>query len=89
MPSPVAPAAAVPVPGNLKTAAAPNRPADPAIPPGTLPQAAANLDQTSLPAAEHAETLLHVTSAGRFTIGAKSPSGAALQLVDIMIGPGM
>ena len=86
--APMPPVAAAPVPRDLQTAAAPSRPADPAIPSGTQPRAAGTLDQASLPAAEHAETLLHVTSAGRFSIVAKSPSGAALQLVDIMTGPG-
>lgn len=85
--TPIPSAAAVPS-GPLQTAAPAARPADPAIPPGTLPPGAATLDQASLLAAEHAETLLHVSVAGRFTIAAKSPSGAALQLVDIMTGPG-
>ena len=63
-------------------------PTDPAIPSIARTPAAATLDQASLPAAEQAETLLRVTSPGRFTIAAHSPSGAALQLVDIMAGPG-
>ncbi|HEY4173403.1 MAG TPA: lysozyme inhibitor LprI family protein, partial [Rhodopila sp.] len=74
--------------GPLQTAAAVAPPADPAIPANVAPQAAASLDQASLPATEHTETMLHVTSAGRFTITAKSPSGAALQLIDILTGPG-
>jgi uncharacterized protein len=88
-----APAAATaptpePAPAKLQTAAAPTAPPDPAIPSVPTPAAAASLDQASLPAAEQAETLLRVTSPGRFTITAHSPSGAALQLVDIMTGPG-
>ncbi len=51
------------------------------------PQAAATLDAASLPAAAEADTLLHVTSPGRFTIAAHSGSGAALQLVDMLSGP--
>ena len=81
-------AAAVVPHGSASSAAAAAPPADPAIPPGAMPAGAATLEQTSLPAAEHAATLLHVTSPGRFAIVAKSPSGAALQLVDIMTGPG-
>jgi uncharacterized protein YecT (DUF1311 family) len=87
-PAPAAPVAAAPPPaGTLQTAGAPGRPADPAVPQGLTPPGAATLGQASAPAAEHGETLLHVTSAGRFTIAAKSPSGAALQLVDVMTGP--
>ena len=74
--------------GPLQTAAAAAPPADPSIPADITPPGAATLDQASLPAAEHAETMLHVTSAGRFTVTAKSASGAALQLIDILTGPG-
>lgn len=62
--------------------------APPAIPAIIFPPGAATLDQASLPAAGHAETLLHVASPGRFTIAAHSATGASLQLVDIMAGPG-
>jgi uncharacterized protein len=90
--TPVEPATATPIPaataGPLQTAAPTVRPADPAIPSDTVPSGTATLEQTSLPAAEQAATILHVTSAGRFTIAAKSPSGAALQLIDILTGPG-
>ncbi len=62
---------------------------DPAIPPPSAnpPVPAARLDASSLPAADEADTLLHVTSPGRFTIAAHSPSGAGLQLVDMLTGP--
>nr|WP_294544416.1 lysozyme inhibitor LprI family protein [uncultured Rhodopila sp.] len=72
----------------LRTAAPAAPPADPPIPPNVTPQGAATLDQTQLAAAEHAETMLRVTSAGRFAIAAKSASGAAIQLIDILTGPG-
>jgi uncharacterized protein len=87
-PTTTTPPAATPPPGPLQTAAPAAPPADPAIPAGITPPGAATLDQASLPVAEHAETMLHVTTAGRFTIAAKSPSGAALQLIDILTGPG-
>lgn len=63
---------------------------DPAIPPAAFnpPAPAATLDAATVPAAETAETLLRVTSPGRFAVTAKSPSGAALQLVDMLAGPG-
>jgi uncharacterized protein YecT (DUF1311 family) len=63
-------------------------PADPDIPSASNPPAAAGrLDATVLPASEQAETLLHVTSPGRFAVTAKSPGGTALQLVDMLVGP--
>jgi uncharacterized protein YecT (DUF1311 family) len=82
-----APVAAAPAEA-LQTAPPPARPADPAIPPDILPQGAATLEQTQLAAAERAETMLRVNSAGRFAIAAKSASGAAIQLIDILTGPG-
>jgi uncharacterized protein len=62
---------------------------DPAIPAASFdqPAPAATLDSPSLPAAAEADTLLHVTSPGRFTIAAHSPAGAAMQLVDMLTGP--
>lgn len=60
---------------------------DQAFPVVALPVAAATLDDTLLPAAEEADTLLHVTSPGRFVLAASSPGGAALQLVDMLSGP--
>ncbi len=70
-----------------QTDPAPRPVPDPAIPAIVLPQAAASLDRTSLPAAESAETLLTVTVAGRFALAVKSGGGAALQLVDMLTGP--
>ena len=75
-------------PGLAQMAPPAVRPDDPPLPPDVTPPGAAAIDQASLAAAPNAETLLHVTSPGRFTIRAKSDSGAALQLVDIMTGPG-
>jgi hypothetical protein len=51
------------------------------------PPAAARLETDHLPPAPQADTLLHVTAPGRFAITAKSPSGAALDLVDMITGP--
>ncbi len=84
-------ATAAPPPSNvipLQTAAPAPSP-DPAIPPASFNQPAptATLDTSTLPAAAEADTLLHVTSPGRFAIAAHSPSGAALQLVDMLTGP--
>ncbi len=72
----------------LQPAAAVSQP-DPALPPASdsPPAPAARLDAASLPAATEADTLLHVDSPGRFTIAARSPSGASLQLVDMLTGP--
>ena len=67
--------------------AVPDQPTLPAIPSTRIPEPEATLDSTSLPAAAQAETMLHVTRAGRFTLSATSPSGAALQLVDMLTGP--
>jgi len=55
----------------------------PAIPPG-----AAMLDRTRFPTAGETDSLLQVTTPGRFAIRAASPSGTALQLVDMLTGPG-
>src|SRR6516162_8679521 len=49
--------------------------------------AAATLDGRTLPTAGEHATLLRVTSAGRFAIKAASPTGTALQLVDMLTGP--
>ncbi len=58
-----------------------------AVPSVALPVAAATLDDTALPAAEEADTLLHVTGPGRFVLAAHGSGGAALQLVDMLEGP--
>ena len=75
------------VPSAPAVVAVPARRPEPTIPATPVPQPAATLDQASLPATEQAETLLHVTTAGRFTLLVKSPAGAALQLVDMLTGP--
>ncbi len=62
-------------------------PVPPAIPSGTPPQAEAALDAAALPASTPGSTLLHVRTAGRFSLQARSASGASLQLVDMMSGP--
>ncbi len=51
------------------------------------PAAAASLDATTLQAAAEADTLLHVTRAGRFAVALHSKTGTALQLVDMLTGP--
>ena len=85
------PPPAAPAPQTAPTApvqaAAP--PPDPAVPDARFdpPAPAATLEVASLPAGAEAETLLRVTSPGRFTIAAHSASGAALQLVDMLTGP--
>jgi hypothetical protein len=54
---------------------------------GAAPAAEAALDQDRLPTAGEHATLLRVTRAGRFAIKAESPTGTALQLVDMLTGP--
>jgi hypothetical protein len=51
------------------------------------PPAAATLETDHLPPSPQAGTLLHVTAPGRFAITAKSPTGTALDLVDMITGP--
>ena len=62
---------------------------DKAVPPvsDNPPAPAATLEAASVPAAAESDTLLHVTSPGRFALAAHSPSGAGLQLVDMLTGP--
>ena len=48
---------------------------------------AATLDTDTLPATADGATLLHVSAAGRFAITAKSATGTALDLVDMITGP--
>src|SRR6516162_4787998 len=52
----------------------------------TAPAAAA-LDGSRFPTAGEHATMLRVTGAGRFAIKAASPTGTALQLVDMLTGP--
>ncbi|MBS7812077.1 lysozyme inhibitor LprI family protein [Roseococcus pinisoli] len=55
--------------------------------PGTATLPAASLSRATIPSAGAAEVMLTVTRPGRFTIRAASPSGTALQLVDMLAGP--
>jgi len=47
----------------------------------------ARLDAGRFAASAPAETLLHVTKAGRFAISAQSSTGTALDLTDMITGP--
>ena len=58
-----------------------------ALPAGP-PPGIASLARTSVPAAGESSTLLNVERPGRFTIRASSKTGVALQLVDMIAGPG-
>jgi uncharacterized protein len=55
----------------------------PATPAGT-----ATLERDRFPTAGETDVLLHVTTPGRFAVRAQSPTGTALQLVDMLTGPG-
>ena len=83
----LAPPAAAPI----TPAAQPTQAALPpqAIPPASFdpPRPAATIESASLPTTGEADTLLHVTTPGRFTLASHSASGAALQLVDMLTGP--
>lgn len=93
--TPSGPTADTPPPTAAAPVAGPNPrpqpvaiPPDPDIPSASNPPAAAGrLDTAALPASEHTETLVHVTSPGRFAIAAHSQGGVALQLVDMLTGP--
>jgi uncharacterized protein len=52
------------------------------------PMAAATLEQDRFATAGETDILLHVTTPGRFSIRATSPTGTAAQLVDMLTGPG-
>ena len=51
------------------------------------PPGEATLERTSLPAGGPGDTMLRVRVPGRFVVAARSASGTALQLVDMMAGP--
>ncbi|MGE3536122.1 MAG: lysozyme inhibitor LprI family protein [Candidatus Tectimicrobiota bacterium] len=51
-------------------------------------EAEARLSESLVSAAAAGQVLLHVTAAGRFTLRAESQTGVALQLVDMVTGPG-
>jgi uncharacterized protein len=90
-PPPAAPAAPPAAAAALAIPAASAPPA-PTPAPGALaqplPEASARLRDPVLPTAERMETLLEVTSPGRFALRAESPTGTAIQLVDMLAGPG-
>jgi hypothetical protein len=69
--------------------AGPPPPAAPAemLPPGPAAPAA-RLDRETVPGSADGEALLTVAVPGRFAIRAESRSGVALQLVDMIAGPG-
>jgi uncharacterized protein len=52
------------------------------------PPAAATMERTRIPTAGETGVLLRVTAPGRFAIRAESPTGTAVQLVDMLTGPG-
>jgi uncharacterized protein len=94
IPASTAPVASAPTPSPraappvVPVAAAPSEQlVAPQAPDVGIPAAAAVLDRGTFPAAEQIETLLHVTQPGRFAIIAKSATGTALQLVDMLTGP--
>ena len=51
------------------------------------PAPAATLDAVQIPPGPHPETLLHVQAPGRFALRTQSPSGTALELIDMVTGP--
>jgi uncharacterized protein len=82
--APAASSPAAPAP-TVAVAPAPAAP-KPAVAP--VQAGAAKLAQSRLPAGGEAQTLVTVERAGRFAIVAKSATGVALQLVDMIAGPG-
>ncbi len=56
------------------------------VPP--TPPGSATMERGRFPTAGETDVLLHVTAPGRFAIRAESPTGTALQLVDMLSGPG-
>src|SRR5262245_31839380 len=61
--------------------------AAPALPPAA-PEPSARLSGATLSAAADGQVLLTVEASGRFAIRAESKTGVALQLVDMITGPG-
>lgn len=86
-------AALSPAASKTTSAQAPAWPEARPLPQATLPPgppvtaAEARLQRTTLPTAGQGETLLEVLHPGRFVIRAESPTGTALQLVDMLTGP--
>lgn len=86
-PAPAAPAPAAsasPTPAGTPDFATP-RPAT-GLP--QAPAAAGTLERDRFPTAGETDVLLHVTVPGRFAVRASSPTGTALELVDMLTGPG-
>jgi hypothetical protein len=73
--------------GIIHLAAAGDRPAVPVLP-AQRPEPASALSRTRIPAARESDTLLDVKVPGRFSVRAQSSNGVALQLVDMIAGPG-
>src|SRR5262245_50493632 len=61
--------------------------AAPALPP-TTPETSARLSDATVSSAADGQVLLTVEASGRFAIRAESKTGVALQLVDMITGPG-
>ncbi len=66
----------------------PSAPLPVAAPLPQIAQAAARLDRGTFPTAGETDVALRVTTPGRFAIQARSATGTALQLVDMLTGPG-
>lgn len=82
------PTSAAPAPTAQPTPAATFAAPQPAAGLPDIPAGAATLDRSQFPTAGETDALLHVTTPGRFAVIAKSPTGTALQLVDMLTGPG-
>jgi uncharacterized protein len=89
---PVPPSPGSPSPGTATTASPPTATpfAAPRLATGlpAIPASGATLERDHFPTAGETDVLLHVTTPGRFAIRADSPTGTALQLVDMLTGPG-
>ena len=73
---------------RLRMASLSSSPSDAEQLPAAPPAPAARLSISSVPASTDGEALATVTSAGRFSIRAASKTGVAVQLVDMITGPG-
>ena len=86
------PATATHPPASMPAAQAPATPEFAAAQPATglpaIPDSAGTLERERFPTAGETDVLLHVTTPGRFALRAASPTGTALQLVDMLTGPG-
>jgi uncharacterized protein len=86
------PALAHPAPASAPATQTPAAPEFAAAQPATglpaVPDSAGTLDRAQFATAGETDLLLHVTAPGRFALRAVSPTGTALQLVDMLTGPG-